>query len=147
MSKSPASGSALLMDLQTNKVIYASNPDVVVPIASVSKLMTALVVAESKASLDDVLTISQDDIDTDDGPREGTSLVVATGGLTVPKIGATPFGYRLAEQFGLAVVPPKPALPPRARAAPRTPVRPPAARPTPGKASATGPARGVRGGA
>ena len=29
---------------------------------------------------------------------------IATGGLTVPKIGATPFGYRVAEQFGLAVV-------------------------------------------
>jgi len=42
------------------------------------------------------------------------SLVVATGGLTVPKIGATPFGYRIAEQFGLAVVPPRPALVPLA---------------------------------
>ena len=30
------------------------------------------------------------------------SLVIATGGLTVPKIGATPFAYRIAEQFGLA---------------------------------------------
>ncbi|MGZ5085276.1 MAG: NAD(P)/FAD-dependent oxidoreductase [Usitatibacter sp.] len=40
------------------------------------------------------------------------SLVIATGGLTVPKIGATPFAYRVAEQFGLAVVPPKPALVP-----------------------------------
>ncbi|HEY4998075.1 MAG TPA: aminoacetone oxidase family FAD-binding enzyme, partial [Usitatibacter sp.] len=40
------------------------------------------------------------------------SLVVATGGLTVPKIGATPFAYKVAEQFGLAVVPPKPALVP-----------------------------------
>jgi predicted Rossmann fold flavoprotein len=42
------------------------------------------------------------------------SLVVATGGLTVPKIGATPFAYRLAEQFGLGVVPPQPALVPLA---------------------------------
>jgi predicted Rossmann fold flavoprotein len=42
------------------------------------------------------------------------SLVIATGGLTVPKLGATPFGYRIAEQFGLAVVPPKPALVPLA---------------------------------
>jgi predicted Rossmann fold flavoprotein len=41
-----------------------------------------------------------------------TALVVATGGLTVPKIGATPFAYRLAEQFGHAIVPPKPALVP-----------------------------------
>jgi predicted Rossmann fold flavoprotein len=43
-----------------------------------------------------------------------TSLVVATGGLTVPKIGATPFGYRIAEQFGLAVVTPRPGLVPLA---------------------------------
>ena len=42
------------------------------------------------------------------------SLVIATGGLTVPKIGATPFGYRVAEQFGLAVVAPTPALVPLA---------------------------------
>src|SRR6185312_16413799 len=42
------------------------------------------------------------------------SLVIATGGLTVPKLGATPFGYRIAEQFGLAIVPPKPALVPLA---------------------------------
>jgi predicted Rossmann fold flavoprotein len=42
------------------------------------------------------------------------SLVIATGGLAVPKIGATPFGYRLAEQFGLAIVPPKAALVPLA---------------------------------
>ena len=40
------------------------------------------------------------------------SLVVATGGLAIPKIGATPFGYRLAEQFGLPVVTPRPALVP-----------------------------------
>jgi predicted Rossmann fold flavoprotein len=40
------------------------------------------------------------------------SLVIASGGLTVPKIGATPFAYKVAEQFGLAVVPPKPALVP-----------------------------------
>ena len=42
------------------------------------------------------------------------SLVIATGGLSIPKIGASPFGYRIAEQFGLAVVPPKPALVPLA---------------------------------
>ncbi len=46
------------------------------------------------------------------GPLHAQSLVVATGGLTVPKIGATPFGYRIAEQFGLAIVPPRPALVP-----------------------------------
>ena len=51
-------------------------------------------------------------VDTAAGPVTCASLVVATGGLTVPKIGATPFGYKVAEQFGLAVVPPKPALVP-----------------------------------
>ncbi len=51
-------------------------------------------------------------VQTAEGPVECASLVVATGGLTVPAIGATPFAYRLAEQFGLAVVTPKPALVP-----------------------------------
>jgi predicted Rossmann fold flavoprotein len=51
-------------------------------------------------------------IETSRGPAKATALVVATGGLTVPKIGATPFAYRIAEQFGLAIVPPKPALVP-----------------------------------
>ena len=43
-----------------------------------------------------------------------TSLVVATGGLSVPKIGATPFGYRIAAQFAVPVVTPVPALVPLA---------------------------------
>ena len=51
---------------------------------------------------------------TTQGRVRCASLVIATGGLTVPKIGATPFGYRVAEQFGLAVVPPRPALVPLA---------------------------------
>ncbi len=40
------------------------------------------------------------------------SLVVATGGLSLPKIGATSFGYDLARQFGLAIREPRPALVP-----------------------------------
>ncbi len=51
---------------------------------------------------------------TDQGAFECDSLVVATGGLALPQIGATPFGYKVAEQFGLAIVPPKPALVPLA---------------------------------
>ena len=51
-------------------------------------------------------------VETGLGTLRAPALVVATGGLAVPKIGATPFGYRLAEQFGLAVVPPRPALVP-----------------------------------
>jgi predicted Rossmann fold flavoprotein len=51
-------------------------------------------------------------IETSRSPIECRSLVLATGGLTVPRIGATPFAYRIAEQFGIAIVPPKPALVP-----------------------------------
>ncbi len=53
-------------------------------------------------------------VTTAQGEVTCSSLVVATGGLTVPKVGATPFGYRLAEQFGLKVVGPTPALVPLA---------------------------------
>ena len=53
-------------------------------------------------------------IATPQGPVRCASLVIATGGLSVPKIGATPFGYRIAEQFGLPVVPPRPGLVPLA---------------------------------
>ncbi len=50
------------------------------------------------------------------GTISSAALVVACGGLAVPRIGATPMGYRLAEQFGLDVVPPRPALVPLALA-------------------------------
>uniref|UniRef100_Q47BN3 HI0933-like protein n=1 Tax=Dechloromonas aromatica (strain RCB) TaxID=159087 RepID=Q47BN3_DECAR len=53
---------------------------------------------------------------TDNGSFSCQSLVVATGGLAIPKIGASPFGYRLAEQFAVPVIPPKPALVPLALA-------------------------------
>jgi len=38
--------------------------------------------------------------------------VIASGGLSIPQIGASPFGYRIAEQFGIAVTPLRPALVP-----------------------------------
>ncbi len=49
---------------------------------------------------------------TDHGDDVSGALVVATGGLSIPKIGASPFAYRLAKQFGLDVVPPRPGLVP-----------------------------------
>jgi predicted Rossmann fold flavoprotein len=52
------------------------------------------------------------ELDTARGPVEACSVVVATGGLPVPKIGATDFGLRLAKQFGHAIVEPRPALVP-----------------------------------
>lgn len=52
------------------------------------------------------------EIQTARGVLEAASLVVATGGLSIPKIGATPFGYQLARQFGLQVIECRPALVP-----------------------------------
>ena len=52
------------------------------------------------------------EVDTDAGVLRATRVVIATGGLSIPKIGATDFGYRIARQFGLRVVEPRPALVP-----------------------------------
>jgi len=49
---------------------------------------------------------------TSKGPLRAASLVVATGGPSIPKMGATGFGYELAERFGLKVVAPRAALVP-----------------------------------
>jgi predicted Rossmann fold flavoprotein len=46
------------------------------------------------------------------GEFQSDYLVVATGGLSIPKLGATSFGYDLARQFGLAIIEPRPALVP-----------------------------------
>jgi predicted Rossmann fold flavoprotein len=49
---------------------------------------------------------------TDNGDFAAPALVVATGGLSIPKIGATSFGYDLARQFGLRIREPRPGLVP-----------------------------------
>ncbi len=46
------------------------------------------------------------EVKTSRGLWKAQSLVVATGGLSIPPAGASPLGYRIAEQFGLSVVPP-----------------------------------------
>ena len=51
-------------------------------------------------------------LNTSQGEQTCASLVIATGGLSIPKIGATPFGYQVAKQFGLNIIPPRPALVP-----------------------------------
>ena len=51
-------------------------------------------------------------IESDRGLIETPQLVIATGGLSIPKIGATDFGYRVARQFGLRLVEPRAALVP-----------------------------------
>ena len=51
-------------------------------------------------------------IDTDRGPVQARSLVIATGGLSIPKIGATDFGYQLGQQFGVPLIERRPGLVP-----------------------------------
>ena len=52
------------------------------------------------------------ELDTGRGTVRSRSMVVATGGLSIPPIGATDLGYRLASQFGLRLVPRRPGLVP-----------------------------------
>lgn len=51
-------------------------------------------------------------LQTSRGTVQARAVVIATGGLSIPKIGATDFGYRIAQKFGLRLVPPRPALVP-----------------------------------
>ena len=51
-------------------------------------------------------------IETDTGEILASSMVIATGGLSIPKIGATDFAFRIAKQFGLKMVEPSPGLVP-----------------------------------
>ena len=67
---------ALVMDQDTNEVLFSKNSQAVLPIASITKLMTALVVVEAGQSLDEKLTISEADIDTEKGTH--SRLVVGT---------------------------------------------------------------------
>ena len=56
---------ALVVDQDTGEVIFSKNPQAVLPIASITKLMTALVVTEAELPLDEVLTVTQDDVDVE----------------------------------------------------------------------------------
>jgi predicted flavoprotein YhiN len=56
--------------------------------------------------------LSSYEINSDRGMIQTSNIVIATGGLSIPKIGATDFGYRIAKQFNLRIVEPRPALVP-----------------------------------
>ena len=72
------SGVALVLDQDTNEVLFSKNSLAVLPIASLTKLMTAVVVTEANLPFDETLTITDDDIDTEKGSRSrlrvGTQL-------------------------------------------------------------------------
>jgi D-alanyl-D-alanine endopeptidase (penicillin-binding protein 7) len=69
---------ALVIDQDTGEVLFSKNETAVLPIASITKLMTALIVTEAEQPLDQVLTITQADVDTLKGTtsrlRVGTRL-------------------------------------------------------------------------
>ncbi len=67
---------AFVLDQETNEVLLSKNAEAVLPIASITKLMTALVVVEARQPLDEVLTITQDDVDTE--KHSGSRLAVGT---------------------------------------------------------------------
>jgi D-alanyl-D-alanine endopeptidase (penicillin-binding protein 7) len=59
------SSAALVLDQDSGEVLFSKNSEAVLPIASITKLMTALVVIEAQQPLDETLTITQDDVDTE----------------------------------------------------------------------------------
>ncbi len=65
---------ALVVDQDTDEVLFSKNPQAVLPIASITKLMTALVVTEAGQPLDEVLTITQADVDTEKGTGSRLAL-------------------------------------------------------------------------
>ncbi len=65
---------ALVVDQQTDEVLFSKNPEAVLPIASITKLMTALVVVDAGLSLDESLEVSQDDVRGTVGSRIRSQL-------------------------------------------------------------------------
>lgn len=72
------SSAALLVDQSTGEVLVKKNDQAVLPIASLTKMMTALLVAEARQPMDEVLTITEEDVDTERHSRSrlkvGTTL-------------------------------------------------------------------------
>ena len=58
---------AYVIDQDTNEVLVSKNDQAVLPIASITKLMTGVVISEARLSMDESLTITQDDVDTEKG--------------------------------------------------------------------------------
>ena len=65
---------ALVMDQDTKEILFSKNMQAVLPIASITKLMTALVVTEAHLPLDEMLTVTQDDVDTEKGSQSRLSV-------------------------------------------------------------------------
>ncbi|MCX7107357.1 MAG: NAD(P)/FAD-dependent oxidoreductase [Methylococcales bacterium] len=78
-----------------------------------SECINAGVKVQLNTSIDNIaLNTDRFYLNTNQGSFKSRSLVIATGGLSIPKMGATPFGYKIAEQFGIPVIPTRPGLVP-----------------------------------
>jgi len=62
--------------------------------------------------VDDVSKNDDFEITSNMGNFQSNALIIASGGLSIPKIGASDFGYRIAKKFGLNIIPTRPALVP-----------------------------------
>ena len=60
---------ALVVDQDTNEVLLSKNDQAVLPIASLTKLMTGMIISQAKLPMDEPITITQDDVDTEKGSR------------------------------------------------------------------------------
>ena len=60
---------ALVVDQETQEVLLSKNDSAVLPIASITKLMTALLINDAQLPMDEMITITQDDVDTEKGSR------------------------------------------------------------------------------
>ena len=60
---------ALVIDQDTHEVLLSKNDQAVLPIASLTKLMTGLLISQAKLPMDEPITITQDDVDTEKGSR------------------------------------------------------------------------------
>ena len=60
---------ALVIDQDTNEVLFSKNDHAVLPIASLTKLMTGVIITEAKLPMDEMIEITQDDVDTEKGSR------------------------------------------------------------------------------
>lgn len=74
---------ALVVDQDTQEVLLSKNEQAVLPIASLTKLMTGLIISEAKLSMDEMVTITQDDVDTEKGSssRLGVGTQLSRGEL------------------------------------------------------------------
>ena len=71
---------ALVIDQDTREVLFRKNENAVLPIASLTKLMTGVIVTGARLPMDELITVTQDDVDTEKGSRSRLKV-----GTTLPR--------------------------------------------------------------